>query len=85
MKQQCFVSGFLFPEYNEDLFHCFAGRAEKGRVSAEGKILFHPKTRVNDLHTGSRKKEYCKLERVSALFLRDTCSNSKANTEPMQA
>ena len=67
--QLCFVQDSLFPEYNEDHLHSFPRRREKGRVSAEGKISFHSKTRADDLHAGSRMKEYCKLDRVSALDL----------------
>lgn len=66
IDQLCFVHDFLFPEYNEDLLHCFPGRAEKGRVSTEGKIPFPPKTRDDDFHAGNRTKEYFQLDRVSA-------------------
>lgn len=67
--QLCFVWDFLFPEYNKDDLHCFPRRAEKRQFLQRQKIPFHPKTRADDLHAGSGMKEYCKLDRVSALDL----------------
>lgn len=63
------VQDFLFPEYNKGIFHCFPERPEKHRVCTEGKIPFHPKTRADNKNSGSRMKNYCKLDRFSALAL----------------
>lgn len=63
------VQDFLFPEYNKGIFHCFPERPEKHRVCTEGKIPFHPKTGADNLNSGSRMKNYCKLDRFSVLAL----------------
>lgn len=68
-EQLCFVRDFLLLEYKEDIPCCFPGRSEKGRISSEGKIPFHPEPRGDDLQAGSSMKEWCKLGRVSALDL----------------